>query len=50
VAHLKEAFGKLYGEVGARGLVPTADCREIYLYWEGPDSTNNVIQLQAQVN
>jgi effector-binding domain-containing protein len=44
VTHLKEAFGKLYGEIGARGLVPTAVSREIYLYWEGPDSSNNIIQ------
>lgn len=50
VAHLKEAFGKLYGEIGARGLTPTAITREVYLYWEGPNSPNNIIQLQAQIN
>jgi effector-binding domain-containing protein len=50
LAHLKEAFAKLYQEIGARGLTPTDVSREIYLYWEGPDSPNNVIQLQAELN
>jgi effector-binding domain-containing protein len=50
LAHLKEAYAKLYQEIGARGLTPTAISREIYLYWEGPDSPNDVIQLQAGLN
>ena len=50
LAHLKEAFGKLYEEIGTRGLTPLPISREVYLYWEGPDSPNNIIQLQAGVN
>ena len=49
LAHLKEAFGKLYGEVYARGLTPTPINRELYLYWEGADSANNIVQLQVGV-
>jgi effector-binding domain-containing protein len=50
VAHLKEAFGKLYHEIDARGLTPSGVSREVYLYWEGVDSPNNVIQLRAGLN
>jgi DNA gyrase inhibitor GyrI len=49
-AQLPQAYGKLYGEVVRRGLQPTDVCREVYFYWEGPDSINNVIQLQAELS
>lgn len=50
LANMKEAFGKLYGVIGARGLRPTGISRELYLYWEGPSSPNNIVQLQVGVN
>lgn len=40
-------YGKLYGEIGRRGLQPTDVCREVYFWWENPDSQNNLIQIQA---
>lgn len=46
---LPQADGKLYGEIGRRGLQPTDVSREMYLYWEGPDSPNNLIQIQAEL-
>jgi effector-binding domain-containing protein len=46
-AQLPQAYGKLYDEINRRGLQPTDICREVYFYWEGPNSVNNVIQLQA---
>lgn len=49
IQHIGEAFGKLYGELAAAGLQPTTECRETYVYWEGPESKNNVIILQAGV-
>jgi effector-binding domain-containing protein len=49
-AQLPQAYGKLYGEIGRRGLQPTDICREVYLYWEGPNSVNNLIQLQADLS
>jgi DNA gyrase inhibitor GyrI len=49
-AQLGQAYGKLYGEIGRRGLQPTDVCREVYFYWEGPDSVNNVIQVQADLS
>jgi effector-binding domain-containing protein len=49
-SQLPQAYGKLYGELGRRGLQPTDVSREVYLYWESLDSTNNVIQLQAELS
>ena len=49
-AQLPQAYGKLYGEIGRRSLQPTDICREVYLYWEGPNSVNNLIQLQADLS
>jgi DNA gyrase inhibitor GyrI len=47
---LPKAYEKLYGDIGRRGLQPTDVCREVYFYWEGPDSINNVIQVQADLS
>jgi effector-binding domain-containing protein len=49
VAHMGEACGRLYGQVVAGGYTPTDQMREIYLWWEGPDSPNNVVELQVGV-
>jgi hypothetical protein len=35
--------------IAAAGLKPSGDMREMYLYWEGPESANNVIQVQMEV-
>ncbi|MGD0768497.1 MAG: GyrI-like domain-containing protein [Tepidisphaeraceae bacterium] len=50
ISQLGQAWGKLYGEIGRRGLQPTNVCREVYLYWEGRESANNLIQLQAELS
>jgi effector-binding domain-containing protein len=47
--HLPAAYEKLFSEVGKRGLEPTDVTREVYLYWEGRESPNNVIQLQVDL-
>jgi hypothetical protein len=49
VAGLGDAFGKLYGDIGRQGLEATDVCREVYLYWEGRESPNNIIQIQAEL-
>jgi effector-binding domain-containing protein len=49
VSGLGAAYGKLYGEIGRRGLQPTDVSREVYLYWEGQDSENNLVQIQADL-
>src|SRR5262245_60746539 len=49
LAHIPDAFGELFTQISAAGLQPTGECRENYIYWEGPDSTNNIIIIQAAV-
>lgn len=48
-SQLGAAYGKLYGEIARRGLQPTDVSREVYLYWEGQESDNNLIQIQADL-
>jgi hypothetical protein len=44
-----DAWQALYRGVRAKGLKPTDEERELYLYWEGVDSPNNVVQVQVGV-
>jgi effector-binding domain-containing protein len=44
-----EAWQKIYRTLGDKGLTPTGEERELYLYWEGPDSPNNIVQVQIGV-
>ncbi len=49
ITHLGEAWGKFSGQAMQRGAQPTGDSREVYLFWEGPDSPNNVLELQIGI-
>jgi len=49
LATIPEAYGKHYGALMAAGHMPTDEARELYLYWEGEQSSNNVIWLQAGI-
>jgi effector-binding domain-containing protein len=49
VAHMGEACGQLYAQIAAGGYTPTQQMREVYLWWEGPDSPNNVVELQVEI-
>lgn len=40
------AYGKLVPEMIAAGHVPSEEAREVYLYWEGRESANNVVWIQ----
>jgi effector-binding domain-containing protein len=44
-----DAWQDLYRSVRDQQLKPTAEERELYLYWEGVDSPNNVVQVQLGV-
>jgi len=44
-----EAWQQLYRSVRDQGLTPTDEERELYLYWEGVDSPNNIVQVQLGV-
>ncbi|HEY7120742.1 MAG TPA: hypothetical protein VH475_29425 [Tepidisphaeraceae bacterium] len=49
MANMGKVYEKLMGDVAAAGLAPSGESREMYLYWEGPDSVNNVVQVQLGV-
>ena len=46
---IAEAWVKLYKAIGEKGLTPTDEERELYLYWEGVDSPNNIVQVMVGV-
>jgi effector-binding domain-containing protein len=48
-AQIGDAWQALYRAVRAAGLTPTEEERELYLYFEGTDSPNNVVQVQVGV-
>ncbi len=47
VNHLGNAYGKLIGQMATANLTPGTETREMYLYFEGVDSPNNVVQIQV---
>jgi effector-binding domain-containing protein len=48
LATIGEAYHKLMPEVFQK-FQPTEQWREVYLYWEGPASPNNVVQVQIGI-
>jgi effector-binding domain-containing protein len=44
-----DAWQELYRSVRNQRLTPTDEERELYLYWEGVESPNNVVQVQLGV-
>jgi hypothetical protein len=44
-----DAWQQLYRSVRGAGLTPTDEERELYLYWEGADSPNNIVQVQVGI-
>jgi effector-binding domain-containing protein len=49
VANIAKVYEKLMPAVAKAGLTPAGDVREYYLNWEGPESLNNVIQVQVEL-
>lgn len=47
--HIGDAWQALYRSLRAKGLTPTDEERELYLYWESGESPNNVVQVQVGV-
>ena len=48
VASLSRAYQELMPQV-FQAFQPTSDWREVYLYWEGEQSPNNVVQIQMGI-
>ena len=49
IKHIGEAYQKLVADLDGAHLTTTGTSREFYLYWEGPDSPNNVVQIQMGI-
>ncbi len=49
LSQIGEAYGKVMQFVSSKKHEPTGESREFYLYWEGPESPNNVVQIQMGV-
>ncbi|HEY8668397.1 MAG TPA: hypothetical protein VIL86_17230 [Tepidisphaeraceae bacterium] len=47
MAHISETYEKLMPQIFAAKLTPAETVREVYMYWEGPESPNNVVQIQV---
>ena len=50
VTQIAMAYQQLFTELFGAGLQPNGETREMYLYWEAPDSPNNVQIIMAGVN
>lgn len=44
-----DAWQKLYRALGDKGLTPTDEERELYLYFEASDSPNNIVQVMVGI-
>jgi predicted transcriptional regulator YdeE len=49
VAQVGAAYQQVFTDLFAAGLEPTGETREYYLYWEAPESPNNVELIQVGV-
>ena len=49
VDDIPKSYEQLFKDVSAAGLTPTGENREVYAYWEGPESVNNVVVIQIGV-
>jgi effector-binding domain-containing protein len=49
VSAMSQAYEKLMPAVMAKKHEPSGEVREAYLYWEGPESANNVVQIQMGI-
>jgi effector-binding domain-containing protein len=49
MTQIRQAYVRLFGQLIAAGHTPTEERRERYLYWEGADSTNNVVLIEIEL-
>ena len=49
VMGIKEGFSALFQSMGEEGLKPAGECREAYLYFETPESDNDITQIQMAI-
>lgn len=49
VKDIGQAYGKIFADIQQAGLEPIGESREMHLYWESPESTNNVALIMVGV-
>lgn len=49
LANIGQAYQQIFTDLFAAGLTPSGQNREIYLYWEGTQSSNNVVLIQIGI-
>jgi len=49
MSQIRQAYVRLFAQLIAAGHTPTDERRERYLYWEGADSTNNVVLIEIEL-
>lgn len=49
VRSVGKAYESLFKQINAAGMQATGQTREVYLFWDGPDSANNVTYVQAGI-
>jgi effector-binding domain-containing protein len=49
IMRVGEAYQQLFMELMQAGMQPTGETREMYLYWEAPESPNNIELIMAGV-
>jgi effector-binding domain-containing protein len=49
LASLGAAYAQFFPQLMQAGHIPTGDMREVYLFWEGPESANNVVEIQIGI-
>jgi effector-binding domain-containing protein len=49
MAQVGQAYASLVSQIEADGYTPTGELRQMFLYWEGPESANNIVQIQMGI-
>jgi effector-binding domain-containing protein len=49
VKDLGKSYGELFGDIISADYKLTGETREVYLFWEGPESVNNVVEIQVGI-
>ena len=50
IAQIGVAYSQIFPSIIQQGLTPSDEVREMHLYWEGAESRNNVVMIQAVLN
>lgn len=49
LTHFGDAYAELFAQVIKAGHKPTGQTRELYLFWDGEDSVNTVVEIQVGI-